>query len=395
MPDDAIFVITSVPAEAQSRLKVEICEHKGIGHPDSICDGAAEAVSRALCLEYLRAYGQVQHHNVDKALLVGGESAPRFGGGKIVVPPRLIVCGRATPLLNTDLGEFVRDAAREYLGKALRCDPGIFSIESAVHNGSDSLRQAFSRGRAKALANDTSFGCGHAPYSELERAVLRLSTILRSSDFRTTFRAAGDDYKIMGARIEQKMTFTIALAFIDREIGDVSGYFRIKHEIVCHLQPAIGESCEIHINMLDDPKATDESGIYLTVTGLSGEHGDDGQVGRGNRVNGLITPCRTMSLEAAAGKNPVAHVGKIYNVLALEMARAISAEVDGITEASVQILSTIGKPVAEPQLVAIEVVAKQKIDGQTEAEIKEAARSCLERVDQISDRLIRGEIPVF
>jgi S-adenosylmethionine synthetase len=311
------------------------------------------------------------------------------------VPPRLIVCGRATPLPNTDLAEFVRHAAREYLGTALRCDPGMFSIESAVHNGSASLRQVFSRGRAKALANDTSFGCGHAPYSELEAAVLSLSKILRSSDFRTTFPAAGDDYKIMGARIDQKMTFTIALAFVDREVSNVSEYFQIKGEIGRHLQRAIGVPCEIQINMLDDPEATEESGIYLTVTGLSAEHGDDGQVGRGNRVNGLITPCRTMSLEAAAGKNPVAHVGKIYNVLALEMARAISTEVEGIDEASVQILSTIGKPVAEPQLVAIEVVAKKKIDGQTEAEIREAARSCLERVDQISERLIRGETPVF
>jgi len=319
----------------------------------------------------------------------------RKRGGKIVVPPRLIVCGRATPLLNTDLAEFVRHAAREYLGTALRCDPDMFSIESAVHNGSDSLRQVFSRGRAKRLANDTSFGCGHAPYSELERTVLSLSKILRSSDFRTTFRAAGDDYKIMGARIDQKMTFTIALAFIDRKVSNVSEYFQAKEEIGRYLQAAKGTPCDIRINMLNDAKASDETGIYLTVTGLSAEHGDDGQVGRGNRVNGLITPCRTMSLEAAAGKNPVAHVGKIYNVLALEMARAISAAVDGITEASVQILSTIGKPVAEPQLVAIEVVTSREFDAQTEAKVKEVARSCLERVDQMSERLIRGEMPVF
>jgi S-adenosylmethionine synthetase len=135
MPDDSAFVITAIPAQMRPGPKVEICEHKGIGHPDSICDGAAEAVSHALSLEYLRIQGQVQHHNVDKALLVGGQSAPRFGGGKIIAPARLIVCGRATPLPKTDLAEFVRNAAREYLGTALRCDPGMFSIESAVHNG--------------------------------------------------------------------------------------------------------------------------------------------------------------------------------------------------------------------------------------------------------------------
>jgi S-adenosylmethionine synthetase len=51
----------------------------------------------------------------------------------------------------------------------------------------------------------------------------------------------------------------------------------------------------------------------------------DAQFGRGNRINGLITPCRPMRLEAAAGKIPVTHVGKIYNVMALTPLRLSSA----------------------------------------------------------------------
>ena len=31
----------------------ELCERKGIGHPDSVCDAVADACSRALCLYYL------------------------------------------------------------------------------------------------------------------------------------------------------------------------------------------------------------------------------------------------------------------------------------------------------------------------------------------------------
>jgi S-adenosylmethionine synthetase len=343
----------------------------------------------------LRICGRVQHHNVDKALLVGGQSAPRFGGGEIIERPRLIVCGRASPLPTGEMAEFVRNAAREYLETALRCDPSIFSIEAAVHNGSDSLRQVFTRSPAKMLANDTSFGAGHAPYSKLETAVLTLSKSLRDQAFRGRFPAVGDDFKIMGSQIDQQMSFTIAVALIDREINDASEYFRIKDEISRHLATALHERCEIHINMLDDPEAGDESGIYLTVTGLSVEHGDDGQVGRGNRVNGLITPCRTMSLEAAAGKNPLTHVGKIYNVLAMEIARAISREVQEIVEVSVQILSRIGEPVAEPQVVAIEVVSVAELDARTEAKIREVARARVGRIEQLSERLIRGEIPVF
>lgn len=395
MDDDGVFIITTVPAAQRSRPRSEICEHKGIGHPDSICDGVAEAVSRALSLAYLRVYGEVQHHNVDKALLVGGESAPCFGGGKISVPMRLIVAGRASPLPDTDMAEFVCNAAREYLASTLRCDASIFLIESAVRNGSASLRQVFSRKRTMPLANDTSFGAGYAPYSPLEQAVLRLAEIMRSSEFRTTFPAAGDDYKIMGARIDEKMHFTIALAFVDRQIASASQYFEIKAEVARYLEKAIDASREVDINTLDAPGAVEESGLYLTVTGLSAEHGDDGEVGRGNRVNGLITPCRPMSLEAAAGKNPVAHVGKIYNVLAMEMARAICAEVDGIAEASVQILSTIGKPVAQPQLVAIEVVTADGFGVHATQRIKEVARSRLARVDELSERLIHGTLPVF
>ena len=66
--------------------------------------------------------------------------------------------------------------------------------------------------------------------------------------------------------------------------------------------------------------------MYLTLLGTSAEQGDSGQVGRGNRVCGLISLNRPMSVEAAAGKNPVSHVGKIYNVLAHELAMRIYAE---------------------------------------------------------------------
>jgi S-adenosylmethionine synthetase len=64
----------------------EICERKGIGHPDSVCDAVADACSRALCAYYLKNYDRVYHHNVDKAALVGGTAKPIFGGGMIIQP---------------------------------------------------------------------------------------------------------------------------------------------------------------------------------------------------------------------------------------------------------------------------------------------------------------------
>lgn len=70
----------------------------------------------------------------------------------------------------------------------------------------------------------------------------------------------------------------------------------------------------VFLNVLDQSGA-DAAGAYLTLLGASAEVGDSGEVGRGNRVRGIISLLRPASAEAAAGKNPVAHVGKIYNVL--------------------------------------------------------------------------------
>ena len=361
----------------------ELCEHKGVGHPDSICDGVAEAVSRALCRAYLSAYGAVQHYNVDKALLVGGESAPRFGGGRLIVPLRLIVCGRATALPDVAIEDLVRAAALDYLRAHLRCNPATFTVESAVRSGSPNLRRVID-GTAVHLANDTSFGAGYAPYSRLERTVLDIAEVLRLDDFRRVFPAAGDDIRV-----------TVALALVDRAVENVAHYFDVKQAMREHVRAATGVSGALVFNALDDPAARDESGLYLTVTGLSAEHGDDGQVGRGNRVNGLITPLRTMSLEASAGKNAIVHVGKLYNVLALELARALCMDVPGVAGAAVQVLSTIGQPVESPALVVLELAAAESVFEAARERAVAIARERLADVGGLTERLIQGAVRVF
>lgn len=396
MWSDTRYAITRSAASADSeRRPVEMCEHKGVGHPDSLCDGVAEAVSRALCRAYLGAYGAVVHYNVDKALLVGGESESRLGGGRVLVPIRLIVCGRAAALPGIDLDQFVCAAARDYLGSVLHCGRDSFTVESAVRGGSPNLAHVLGTAGSAARANDTSFGAGFAPYSRLETLVLHAARTLRSAAFRQRFPAAGDDYKVMGARCGTEFGLTVALALVDREITSPRHYFATKAAIVEYLTRCLDTDAAIVLNALDDPAAIDESGLYLTVTGLSAEHGDDGQVGRGNRVNGLITPQRTMSLEAAAGKNAVAHVGKLYNVLAFEAARAIARAEPSIDEVSVQILSTIGRPVSQPALVAIDLRTRGSGDARCERIARDIVQAQLGRIGDLSMRLIRGEVPVF
>lgn len=389
------FVITQHPVPNDAELPVEFCEHKGAGHPDSLCDGVAEAVSRALCRSYRAAYGCIQHYNVDKALLIGGQSSPRFGGGQLITQPRLIVCGRATPLPETDIGALVVAAARDYLASVLRCDSRVIAIESAVRAGSPNLTRVVGAGETSPRANDTSFGCGFAPPTRLEQAVLQIADALHSDEFRRTFPAAGDDYKVMGSRIGNDIDLTIALAFVDREVFDRAEYVALKIEVIEYLRRVIDANARIVLNALDDARASDESGLYLTVTGLSAEHGDDGQVGRGNRANGLITPQRTMSLEATAGKNAAAHVGKLYNVLAFEIAAAIVRGHPCVRDASVQLLSTIGSPSAEPAIVAIALHCDEPRDERLEAAVRDIAAAMLGQIQSLTDRLVEGTVRVF
>jgi S-adenosylmethionine synthetase len=376
------------------QCEIEMCEHKGIGHPDTLADAVCEAASRELSLAYRRIYGSVLHHNLDKGLLVAGQSVPRFGGGECCEPIKILICGRATngdPSI--DIVSTVIDAARGALRKSVRCDLASFEIATEIKEGSANLKEVFARGGRLPLANDTSFGCGYAPYSRLENGVLAISRLLKSAEFRGKFPAAGDDFKIMGHRLAGQMHFTIALAFIDRHVGSVDDYFGLKRAILDHLVAHLDGSPGIRINTLDDPNARDERGLYLTVLGLSAEMGDDGQVGRGNRVNGLISPGRQMSLEAAAGKNPRTHVGKIYNVLAMMMAKDIYEQIEGLHDVSVKLLSAIGEPIDRPQIASIEIDAHRVTDHARK--VAQVVEHWLENIETITNLILEDQVSLY
>jgi S-adenosylmethionine synthetase len=252
-------------------------------------------------------------------------------------------------------------------------------------------------------ANDTSFGVGHAPLSETEQVVLEAERYMNSPEFKERHPETGEDIKVMGLREGDKITLTIACAFVSKFINDLDNYLTLKKEITNelkeHLKRFTKRELEIHINTADKPEL-DEDGnaVYLTVTGLSAEHGDDGSAGRGNRVNGLITPGRPMSMEAAAGKNPVNHVGKLYNIIAWEMAKDIKSKVKGVKEVTVKILSQIGTPITNPQSASIQLIpAPDFSSNKAEDEIEEIAKLHLsaQNLQNLTERFLRGEVQVF
>jgi S-adenosylmethionine synthetase len=389
-------VARAAPRPLLRERHVEMCEHKGIGHPDTITDAVCEAVARELASSYQREFGQILHFNVDKGLLIAGRSEPCFGGGRITKPVKIIVAGRAAnPDGRLNLRDIAVEAARRYLRSSIRADTEEFLVVPEIEEGSASLQQIYASRRAVAIANDTSFGVGFAPLSELEQKVLQLASALKSSNLRTEFPAAGDDFKIMGLRTGDAFEFTFAVAVIDKHVENAEHYFEIKQHLHDYLAGKVDGHCTLCVNALDDPAARDESGLYLTVSGLSAEMGDDGQVGRGNRVNGLITPGRAMSLEAAAGKNPRSHVGKIYGVLAHDLAEAICKQVPEVSEANVQLLSRIGQPIDRPQMVVVELAAEGGVTQRLQDRVAEIANGLFDRIAELTDRLARGDIPLY
>lgn len=340
----------------------EIVERKGLGHPDSICDAVADRVSVALCRAYLHATGRILHHNCDKALLAAGQVQHRLGGGRVIDPMHLFLGGQATSYLHDgqlplhDLADSVTRAwFREHLP---RVDPEKhLDISVEVRPGAASLTRIFGSDEPILDANDTSAAVGHAPMTETERLVLELERYINHPELKALFPCCGEDVKVMGLRRERRLDLTVAVPFVDRHLSSSDDYFATKHALKETLQRFLEERCReldphLVINALDQENVGIE-GMYLTVLGTSAEEGDSGQVGRGNSVNGLISVCRPRAAEAAAGKNPRSHVGKIYNVLSQRLAEMIHREVDGIVEVSVWLASAIGTPIDRPRLLGV------------------------------------------
>ena len=135
--------------------------------------------------------------------------------------------------------------------------------------------------------------------------------------------------------------------------------------------------------------------MYLTLLGTSAEQGDSGQVGRGNRVCGLISLNRPMSVEAAAGKNPVSHVGKIYNVWARELALKAYAQIPGVRDITVWMVSRIGAPVNQPLVVSAQVgVNKRYSLKRISGEVQELIRHELADMKSFCDALAKGQFGI-
>jgi len=393
--------IEELEATPITERKVEVVERKGLGHPDYICDSIMNQVSVELCREYMDRFGVIMHHNIDKGMLVAGEVKTKFGGGVILKPMRIIFGDRATFEVEgeiIDVNNIAIDTAKRWLKDNLRfvnADSVEYQVEIA--HGSAELTDIFKRKNAVLGANDTSAAVGYAPMTTTESLVLETEKYLNSPDFKRRFPESGEDIKVMGLRKRDELHLTVAVPLIDRYIESEIAYFRKKNEILEEITSFVSERTSLQpsvfVNTLDR-EGRGMGGIYLTVTGTSAEDADSGQVGRGNRVNGIIPLNRPVSSEAAAGKNPVSHVGKIYNVLSHRIANEIYVNVPDIKEVYIWLLSQIGVPIDQPKIAAAQVIMENGSVGNVEKEINEVIDRELANIQEFCMELAYGKIPV-
>jgi S-adenosylmethionine synthetase len=389
--------LMETPVEKQ---QIELVERKGVGHPDSISDGLAEAMSRALCKEYIEKCGAVLHHNTDETQIVAGRSNPQFGGGEVIQPIYTLLVGRATKEFNgveIPAETVALKAAKNYLRNTI-VDLDLESdmiLDCKLGTGSSDLRDVFQRDRVP-VANDTSFGVGHAPFSELEQIVYDSERML-ITDLKKKIPGIGTDIKVMGLRENDDIQLTICCGMVGRHIDDMDHYVNLKEEMVDYVTDLAlkrtDRKVSTFINAADN---IDANSVFLTVTGTSAEMGDDGSVGRGNRSNGLITPNRPMSMEATSGKNPINHIGKIYNLLSTQMAKDVVKAVPDVQDVYIKLLSQIGQPIDQPFVASAQIIPADGANfNSIKSEVEVVMDEWLADVTKITKMVINGELDTF
>lgn len=388
-------------------LPYELVERKGVGHPDTMADAIAERASRYYATHCLSRFGRVAHHWFDKVLIFGGEADFDFGRGELVHPYTVLFAGKAALRCGSEeipLDDILRSAAVDVLTQVttgfvpdrhLRVENRVVDHQGPGR-GSTRYRplgpaDLVAPGDPALTSNDCNLLHGYAPLSRLERAVLGVEQMITGEEFKAANPDTGWDVKVFGSRRQDDFRLVVNMPFI---AADIESFTHYQHRVgQCRkavqelLERVLEERCEVLLNPAD-------RGVrpYLTVLGSVADTGDVGAVGRGNRVNGLITPMRPMSIEAPAGKNPMDHTGKLYNVLAHRLAAQISDLCGRPVET--HIFTSKEAPLHRPEEVVVKIRSWQE-DASTRARVGEIVTAGLDSTYGLTEELIHSGITLW
>jgi S-adenosylmethionine synthetase len=247
------------------------------------------------------------------------------------------------------------------------------------------------------MANDTVAGVGYAPMTETERMVLETERYANSAEFKAQFPETGEDVKVMGVRSNRSLELTVAIPQLDRYLAGERDYFerkeRIHHAILSFISSKLETLEDVALTLnATDRRGAGLAGVYASVLGISAESADSGEVGRGNRANGLICFSRPAGAEAIAGKNPIGHVGKIYGMFAFALADTLVRRLDALESVTVWMCSQIGQKIDQPrQIFLLTHLARGAVLSDVEAAAQMVVDEELATLPAFSRALMTGE----
>lgn len=394
----------------------EVVETKGKGHPDNICDTLAEKISANYSNYCLENYGIILRHMIDKLSVLGGGSKVKFNGGEMISLIKILVNGRFTDRHNNqkiDYMKIVNETIKKYfheLFPMIDIEKDLLIIDNTHHNEGPGVvynyddttknervkffevvnDEDLSRHNNHNRCNDTSTTVSYYPMSKLEKTVLNIEQLLNSDNYKKLKPWVGNDIKVMGIRKEKEIEITSCVPLISKYVKDIEDYKEKLSEVKKDIENEIKKqfkNCDImiYLNTRDDYENND---LYMTLTGSAVESGDEGAVGRGNRSRGVIPFSRNFSMEAACGKNPVYHTGKLFTAIGDIISQKIYEKYK--VENTVYCTSKMGDSISNPWNISVELnkkLSKEQLD-----DINDMINEIIEKHEEITKEIINDKI---
>ncbi len=385
------------------KLPYEIVERKGLGHPDTLTDGVAEATELAYARYCRDEFGVIPHHNLDKASMLGGMCVQRFGGDDFQAPVKMLFMGRASRSFGGQeipLEDIQDVATTAYLSRVMphldTSDPSVYTWQSLT--SSRSTRPHWFSPRSvddlpeytgsTPRANDTATMISYWPLTETERLALDLEGYFYSNngDGMPVPRLdyIGQDIKVMCVRKGSLITATLCVPQITTHTPDEETYYAREKQIEIDLQAYADSLVEgtddVRVSVNTQTKGKNPH-PYLVTAGSCTDFGEEGAVGRGNKTHGIISSFRPNTMEAPHGKNPTYFVGKVLGYQADQIAQQVFEQTGSRNQVMLQ--ANMGDDLFDPSTV---IVSTEQPVNQKDIEIIVESSLALGRLT--TDRII-------
>lgn len=384
-------------------LAQEVVERKGLGHPDTLVDGIAEFSEVQYAKHCLERFGAIPHHNLDKAMLLGGLCLQQFGGNDFQSPLRMMFMGRASKSFGGEeipLAEIQDEAARIYLQRVM---PHLDTADSRVY-GAESLTSDhstrpfwFSPRSIEDLpeymvemprANDTATMISYWPLTDTERLTLDLEGFFYNDDEHgmpvPRFDFVGQDIKVMSVRNGNVIKSTLAIPQVTTHTSDAKEYFDRERylEVVLqeYAQNKIGDTAIAQVVVNTQTKGPNPR-PYLVTGGSCTDFGEEGAVGRGNKTHGIISSFRPNTMEAPHGKNPTYFVGKLLGYQADFIAKTVYETLGARCQVVLQ--ANLGDELFDPSRIIVST--DREVDR---GDVETVVADCLSLGKETTNRII-------